>query len=184
MGIDSAAVVAYDLDMTTDGVTQQIRNALLSYCRGIDRLDPVVLAAGFHPGAELRDYGAEPMSIETFVEVALASLRRRFISTQHRVSNMSIDFDSDEAGALVETYVLAFHVSAADGDGDGDGDGDHLLHTFNGRYIDRFEERYGVWKIATRTLRNDWSKIEPIDRTMRGNWVASGRVGDSDPLWD
>ena len=178
MGIDSAAVVAYDLDMTTDGVTQQIRNALLSYCRGIDRLDPVVLAAGFHPGAELRDYGAEPMSIETFVEVALASLRRRFISTQHRVSNMSIDFDSDEAGALVETYVLAFHVSAADGDGD------HLLHTFNGRYIDRFEERYGVWKIATRTLRNDWSKIEPIDRTMRGNWVASGRVGDSDPLWD
>ncbi len=176
MGIDSAAVVAYDLDMTTAGVTQQIRNALLSYCRGIDRLDPVVVAAGFHPGAELRDYGTEPMSIETFVEVALTSLRQRFISTQHRISNMSIDFDSDASGALVETYVLAFHVSAADDD--------HLLHTFNGRYIDRFEERYGVWKIATRTLRNDWSKIEPIDRTMRGNWVASGRVGDSDPLWD
>ena len=176
VGIDSASVVAYDLDMTTAEVTQQIHNALLSYCRGIDRLDPVAVAAGFHPGAELRDYGAEPMSIETFVDHALASLRKRFSATQHRISNTSIDFDRDATGALVETYVLAFHVSVSDGD--------TFLHTFNGRYIDRFEERDGAWKIAMRTLRNDWSKVEPIDRTMGGTWVASGRVGDSDPLWD
>jgi len=116
------------------------------------------------------------MSIETFVDHTLTSLRRHFSATQHRISNTSIDFDSDASGALVETYVLAFHVSPADGDS--------FLHTFNGRYIDRFEERDGAWKIATRTLRNDWSKVEPIDRTMSGTWVASGRVGDSDPLWN
>ncbi|MFT4989401.1 MAG: hypothetical protein ACI9BK_002175, partial [Acidimicrobiales bacterium] len=49
------------------------------------------------------------------------------------------------------------------------------LHTFNGRYIDRFERQSDVWKIATRTLRVEWSRIETLDETMGGAWVESGR---------
>lgn len=160
--------------MSTPEPRQQIHDSLLSYCRGIDRLDPVSAAAGFHPGAELIGYGPEPLTIEAFAEHAVASLQKRFVATQHRISNTAIDLDDDHA--LVETYVLAFHVEPTD-------DGDRL-HTFNGRYIDRFEPRDGEWKIVRRTLRKDWSKIEPIVTTMAGEWVASGRAGSPDPLYD
>ncbi len=151
-----------------------IEDALRSYCRGIDRLDGAAVAAAFHPGAELVDYGPDPMTIEVFVEHALGSLERKFVATQHRLSNVSIDIDG--TSARVEAYVLAFHVEDT-------GDG-RLLHTFNGRYIDRFEQRGGAWKVAKRTLRNDWSQVEPIDATMSGVWVKSGRAGSPDPLDD
>jgi SnoaL-like domain len=160
------------------GARQQIHDAVLHYCRGIDRLDGTSVARGFHPGAVLRDYGASPMTIEAFVEHALASLGSRFVATQHRASNTLISFDGDDAAsgaALVETYVLAFHVEAAP-------DGDQL-HTFAGRYIDRFTEVDGAWRIAERTLRNDWTLVEPIERRMRGSYVASGRGEVPDPVF-
>ena len=151
-----------------------IGNALRSYCRGIDRLDGALVAAAFHPGAELIDYGPAPLHIEAFVEHAMVSLSRKFESTQHRISNITIELDPTSSFAKVETYVLAFHVQQ---------DGERrLLHTFNGRYIDRFEVHDDVWRIVRRTLRNDWSKVETIDQAMSGTWVRSGRAGSPDPL--
>lgn len=155
-------------------IRQQIHDCLLSYTRGIDRLDGALVAAGFHPGAMLHDYGAEPMTIEQFAEHAPGSLQRKFLATQHRVSNVAIELRGDHA--VVETYVLAFHVDEVDGS--------RRLHTFNGRYIDRFEERDGAWKIVKRQLRNDWTQIEPISEPMSGSYVPSGRGGSPDPLWD
>ena len=32
-----------------------------------------------------------------------------------------------------------------------------------GRYIDRYEMREGVWKIAYRSERNDWSRMSPAN---------------------
>ena len=151
-----------------------IGNALHSYCRGIDRLDAALVGAAFHPGALLIDYGPEPLRIEVFVEHALESLEKKFAATQHRVSNVTIKIDAAASSALVESYVLAFHVQ--------DDAGIQRLHTFNGRYIDRFEERDGAWRIAQRTLRNDWSRVETIEATMTGSWVRSGRAGSPDPF--
>ncbi len=125
----------------------------------------------------LRDYGPEPMTVEAFTEYAIPALERRFTATQHRISNTAIELDEDEAGALVETYVLAFHATD-------DADGPAELHTFNGRYIDRFERRDGTWLIADRTLRMDWTRVETIEAPMAGSWVASGRAGGQDPLYD
>jgi SnoaL-like domain len=159
--------------MTNLEIRAAITDALHSYCRGIDRLHAPSIAAAFHPGAALIDYGPEPSTIEAFVDRALDSLGRKFIATQHRVTNISIEIDGNRA--LVEAYVLAHHVEQTDGG--------RKLHTFNGRYIDRFEERGGSWKIASRTLRNDWSKVEPIDTPMSGAWVASGRAGSPDPIF-
>ena len=172
-----------------DGLTaarRQIHDALLSYCRGIDRLRPDLISAAFHPGASLHDYGAAPMSIEQFAEHAPAALEAKFAATQHRISNTTIDFDpaidteiDTAAGganrATAESYVLAYHWEhTADGG---------RLHTFNGRYIDRFTERDGCWKISQRHLRVDWSKVEHIGATMGDRWVRSGRGDEPDPLW-
>jgi hypothetical protein len=150
-----------------------IEDCLRTYCRGIDRLRPELIAAGFHAGATLHDYGPQPMTIETFAEYAPSSLRKKFVATQHRISNISIERHVDHA--VVETYVHATHLEqTADG---------RRLHSFMGRYVDRFEPRDGVWKIAQRTLRNDWSTITAADQPMGGNYVPSGRGDEPDPLW-
>lgn len=159
--------------MTELEIRATIEDALRSYCRGIDRLHPPSIAAAFHPDAALIDYGSEPSTIEVFVQNVVAALSSRFAATQHRIGNITIEITGDKA--LVETYVLAFHV-------DETGD-ERRLHTFSGRYIDRFEGRDGVWKIAQRTLRNDWSMVAPMGEPMSGAWKASGRGDTPDPIF-
>jgi len=153
--------------MTDVEAKSAIHSALLRYTRGIDRLDGELVASAFHPGARCIDYGADEMSIEDFVTYAIPRLEAGYTATQHRVSNVAIEFDESGTRAICEAYVLAFHVQTSDGA--------ERLHTFNGRYIDRFEQRDGDWKIASRVLRVDWSRIEQIDETMGGVWVASAR---------
>lgn len=153
----------------------EIVDALLSYTRGIDRLDKESVISAFHPGAILNNYGPEPMPIEDFVEYALPSLKQRYSATQHRVSNIRIEIKEDRA--LVESYVLAYHVKSSESS--------KQLHTFNGRYIDTFALRDAHWKISERFLRNDWSKVDDITEEMAGSsvWVKSRRDAD-DPVYD
>lgn len=146
----------------------EIHRALLRYTRGIDRLDGELVASAFHPGAMCVDYGAEPLAIEDFVTYAIPRLGEAYTATQHRMSNIAVTFGEDDGDrAQSEAYVLAFHVQATD-------EGQRL-HTFNGRYVDDFAWRDGAWKIATRVLRVDWSRIEPLDESMGGAWVHSAR---------
>ncbi|HJM27510.1 MAG: nuclear transport factor 2 family protein [Acidimicrobiales bacterium] len=162
-----------DSSLTSQRV--EIIDCLLSYTRGIDRLDEDCVIAAFHPGAVLHNYGPDPMVIEEFVTYALPSLRKRYEATQHRVSNIRVEMDDKRA--LVESYVLAFHVESSD-------EG-KKLHTFNGRYVDEFERRNGHWKINKRSLRNDWSKVESISEEMAGSdvWAKSSR-DRTDPIYD
>jgi hypothetical protein len=160
--------------MTDHELRATIEDSLQSYCRGIDRLHSPSIAAAFHPGAMLIDYGPQPMTIEAFAEYAPTSLGRKFVATQHRISNTTVDRRADHA--LVETYVHATHVQETP-------DG-RRLHTFVGRYIDRFEERDGAWKIAQRTLRNDWSDVDVMGDPMSSTYVPSGRGDSPDPIWD
>lgn len=160
---------------------QQIQDALLSYCRGIDRLWAADVRAAFHPGAMLHSYGSdEPMAIESFADYAVTALGDRYISTQHRLSNTRIEFNDHASAATVETYVEASHVEPFSEELSG-----HRLHIFAGRYIDRCSpDQRGVWKIEQRTLRNDWSSVSTITEPMRGNYIASGRGTAPDPLFD
>ena len=160
--------------MTEAEIRICIEDALVSYCRGVDRLHPASIQAAFHPGAMLVDYRPEPVAIEVFVPQVVASLEKKFVATQHRLSNIAIELDSDNA--LVEAYVLAYHVE--------DNEGVRRLHTFCGRYIDRFELRGSDWKIARRMLRTDWSSVVPMGDPMSRVWIASGRGEAPDPIFD
>jgi hypothetical protein len=163
--------------MTSDGFDEaearaEIQAALLSYTRGIDRLDASAVSAGFHPGATL-DYGSGERTIEDFAAYAVEALGQGYVATQHRMSNTAVEFAGDVA--RVETYVLAFHVEVTDDS--------RFLHTFNGRYIDTFERRDAGWKIARRVLRCDWTNREPMPGEMRGSFLASDR-DRTDPLYE
>ncbi|CAN5597377.1 hypothetical protein BH23ACT3_BH23ACT3_04410 [soil metagenome] len=157
----------------------QIEDALLSYCRGIDRLHAPSIEAAFHRDAMLEGYGSdEPVQIDAFVPRVIGSLREKFVATQHRLSNVTITLDHDRA--LVESYVLAYHVAHHD---DHQHDGRRVLITFNGRYIDQFERRDDAWRIARRQLRIDWSDISPMGEAMQGAYIPSGRDGSADPVF-
>jgi hypothetical protein len=158
--------------MTDIEIRASIEDVLRSYCRGVDRLDGTLIEAAFRPGAMLIDYGPEPMTVESFVTRVLDSLGRKYVATQHRLSNVTIVRDGDAAS--VESYTLATHVehSAAG----------RNLHTFAGRYIDRFEHRDGHWRITERTLRSDWSSVTPMGEAMSGTYTPSGRAGTPDPF--
>ena len=151
----------------------RIEDSLRSYCRGIDRLHAPSIEAAFHPGAVLDDYGAEPFMIEAFVPYVLESLARQFVATQHRLSNITVNVDGDSA--LAESYVLATHVA--------EHDTGRTMYTFTGRYIDRFENRDGDWRIVHRSLRNDWSSVEQMGDKMSGPYMPSGRAGTPDPFF-
>lgn len=158
----------------------QIHDALLSYCRGIDRLRPQDVRAGFHAGAMLHGYGSsDAMPIEAFADYAVKALAERFVATQHRISNTRIEFADDGQSATVETYVEASHVEPQ-----AEGEPGQRLQIFVGRYIDRCApDGDGIWKIAERTLRNDWSSVTTIAEPMSGAYIASGRGGSADPLF-
>lgn len=163
------------VDPSELGARAAIEDALRSYCRGIDRLHVPSLEAAFHPGAVLEGYGsAEATTIEEFVPRVLGSLRSRFVATQHRMSNITVEVDGDRARS--ETYVLAYHVM--------EHEAGRTLMTFNGRYVDDFECRDGDWRIARRQLRVDWSDVSPMGDPMGGAYVASGRDGSADPIFD
>lgn len=152
----------------------RIHDALLSYCRGIDRLHAPSIEAAFHPGAMLEGYGAEqPIPIEAFIPNVIASLGSKYVATQHRVSNIAIELMGDRA--MCESYILAYHVI--------DEGERRTLVTFNGRYIDWFERRDDEWRIARRQLRIDWSDISPLGAAMTNPFVPSGRGDDSDPIF-
>lgn len=153
--------------MNNESAENQIMDCLLAYTRGIDRLDSESIVSAFHPGATLEGYRNVPTTIEDFSSSVIKSLREKYSATQHRLSNTKINFYGEKA--TVETYVLAFHVM------DGDSGTPDELVTFNGRYIDKFENRDGNWRITERLLRSDWSKIEIIDRKMPNSFITGDR---------
>ncbi|MGI9622680.1 MAG: nuclear transport factor 2 family protein [Acidimicrobiales bacterium] len=150
-----------------------IEDALHSYCRGIDRCEPEAIKAAFHEDGELVDYGsAERQLAGPFAEYAAKKLHETYIATQHRITNTKIERSGDNA--LAETYILAFHVQeTSDG---------KVLHTFNGRWLDTFERRNGDWRIAERVLRMDWSRRDPWNEDMAGNYITGAR-DSSDVLY-
>ncbi|MEM9131171.1 MAG: nuclear transport factor 2 family protein [Actinomycetota bacterium] len=159
-------------------IESAITTALMTYCRGVDRLHADDIVAAFHPDAELH-YGPSPTTARAFAELVCASLAEKYTSTQHRISNIRIEPDGTDDGGdryRVETYILAYHVVPDRGEG-------RELLTFCGRYLDTFVERDGRWGISHRLLLCDWSARDPLGPEMGGRWAHSGRGEVPDPIY-
>jgi hypothetical protein len=130
----------------------------------------------FHPDA-IDDHGAfsgpdgDPMPIREYVPWVMSLLLEGAIATTHQISNITIELAGDEAH--VETYVLASHVHR-------NADGSRRLDTLSGRYVDRFERRAGLWKIAHRQLVVDWDKTEQLTEAYAEGTFLPGRRSTQD----
>jgi len=142
---------------------QAIKEVLMTYCRGIDRLDETLLRSVFHPGSQHMHGFEGPSSSDDgsddFVGYALGFLGT-FTRTHHHLGNMFIEVEDDVA--FTEAYFTAHHRRRAKGDPLAGEDATETEKDYfvAGRYLDRMEKRDGQWKITHRTGLTDWSRLE------------------------
>lgn len=161
---------------------QQIQEIIYYRSRGIDRLDADLVASAFWPDARFPARGESRNAEEAIRNLVEAKVRKRLASSHHMIGNIIIELDGDRA--YTETYGIAHHrtwpnrESNADVLGaeclaalGSDPDAEHVLIT-GFRYLDRFERREGVWKIAERRLVFDWSHTAVYLGGERGGLYA------------
>jgi hypothetical protein len=130
---------------------QEIHEALMRYCRGIDRCDVDLVLSAFHDDAVDNHTGTEIPVAERF-PVVVPMARTTTKCTSHNICNELVEIDGDVAHS--ESYLVAYHRVEHEGR-----DIDYLL---GARYVDRFERRNGSWRIAHRTVVVDWERFEEV----------------------
>lgn len=128
-----------------------IYDLLCDYMRGQDRLDAVMHRSVFQDDATT-DYGAGYRGdADGFVAFAQEVLKPHK-ANHHMIGQVRIDFEGADV-AFGEVYFQAFHRLV-----EGETETDMFV---SGRYVDRYERRAGVWKIAHRSELVDWVRSEP-----------------------
>jgi ketosteroid isomerase-like protein len=121
----------------------QIRDATLRYCRGIDRCDVPLAASAYWPDA-IDEHGSFNGNGHEFVAYAIGKLRNAYDATQHLIANHHIELVGDDH-ATGEIYNVSAHRT-----------GD-TMHTWWGRYLDRYERRGDEWRIVHRICVHEWT---------------------------
>jgi len=121
---------------------KQIRDVLHCYCRGVDRLDDALLESVYWPDAT-DSHGIFSGSAAEFRAWVIPFLREAYGGTLHMLGQSDIRLTGSSATA--ETYFMAQHWGPPDPDR-------YFVEHVTGRYLDRFEQRGGCWRIASRVL--------------------------------
>lgn len=152
---------------------QEIHDVLMRYCRGIDRCDEELLRSVYHPDAT-DNHGQFSGTAADFIPWALQALRRDERTT-HFLCNELIEVQGDTAHC--ESYLFAVHRRKTK-----DGTATKDL-TFGGRYVDRFERREGVWKIAHRQVILEWSRLDPVEESYSLEHSVIGQRSREDAVY-
>jgi hypothetical protein len=152
-----------------------IQDLAALYMRGLDRLDSALLEAQFWPEA-MCEYGIFSGSPAEFAAFCMAALAGHDCN-QHMLGQHLIDFTSADE-AYGEVYYQAYHRTTDEAGAKRD-----LI--IAGRYVDRYERRGGVWKIAYRSELVDWLRDDPAsDAMLAGAPFILGARKPADPLYN
>jgi hypothetical protein len=136
----------------------EITDVLFRYARGWDRLDEEALRSCFWPDS-MHQHGGFTGKSQDFLTAGLKVVGALPRPTTHMITNFTIDIVGDRA--VSECYFRSHHRRKKK---TGDGQEDWML---NGRYLDRFERREGVWKIAFRRGLHDFAHtFDPADTSL------------------
>jgi hypothetical protein len=141
-----------------------ITEVLYRYARGNDRADEALVRDCFWPESTHKHGRFEGASSD-FVTFAMRIVTALKFAAHH-ISNVSIELNGDRA--FSECYYFAHHRrNVANSDQEEDA-------FFEGRYLDFFERRSGVWKIIRRRGQSDFT-ANPIPANIPfANWPANG----------
>ena len=152
----------------------EILGVLHRYCHSCDRSDAEQLATCFHPDSITDHAGLQINSLE-WIPLALAWLADR-VAVTHMITNPMIQVVGDRA--ISDCHFVAYNRSPK---ASADGWEETLV---KGRYLDRFERRNRVWKIAHRIGVHDLERV--VDAPQTANDVAgdhrSGKA-PNDPFY-
>lgn len=128
--------------MTLDDLVDhhQIRAVIETYCRGVDRRDKGLIDSVYWPDAQ-DDHGVYKGKGANFAEFLFTAFAH-FEATMHVVAQSNIALNGGAASA--DTYFIAGHREVKAGSAS-------FLIAW-GRYVDLFEKRDGIWKIADRKV--------------------------------
>ena len=152
----------------------------LQYTRGLDRHDEKLINASFWPNAQA-SYGTL-IAVDRLAAWANAS-HAAYATHQHHVTGLSLDIDGPFAHE--EGYVLFSSDTARDVQFDTEGaatPGRVLTGTVaslgSGRYVNRYEQRDGEWKMRVHEYVHEISmRLEAVDLCATG---CLGRWDESD----
>lgn len=149
----------YDLEMLA--ARAEIEDCMYRYCHATDRRRWWLMDSIFHEDATAKLSVLPGGSWREFIEQGAALIAPIGV-THHQISNIQIAFDGDIAH--VETYITAFHRVPANAPAGGvfGGTGEDYDAVFGGRYLDRFEKRYGHWRIADHQSVSDFRNYRPV----------------------
>lgn len=134
---------------------EEIRQAIYTYARGVDRGDQALLEPCFHDEA-IDDHGNFSGSkSDALAALAKSAANPATTASVHHIGNILIDLRDDEA--FVETYFMASQRKEIEG------------KTFTrmrvGRYLDRFVRDRGCWQVIHRQVVDDWSRLDEVIQT-------------------
>jgi SnoaL-like domain len=122
---------------------QAIYDAMMRYCRGVDRCDEDLMRSIFHGDARAFDTSAWE-----FVKHFVPDNRAATTFTVHAIANMTIEVEGDRA--FSEAYFITYAGR--------DEGGREVVDAFCGRYVDRWERRGGNWGVTLRQVAQEWSR--------------------------
>jgi SnoaL-like domain len=124
---------------------RELHELVFRLARAIDRNDRAGMLACYHPDA-VDNHGEFKGSAQGFADWVAMLHRERVESMSHLIANHLVQIAGDRACG--ETYVHVYLNGRPI-------DGQRFLMTGIGRYLDRFERRDGVWRIANRLVLTD-----------------------------
>ena len=140
---------------------QEIWDSILSYTRGMDRLDRDLVINAFHPDA-IDDHCVIAGTREEIAENGMTMHSAENRKTHHCLTNHYCELDGDTAHT--ETYFVYFGAQE-------EGPTDVL----GGRYLDDLERRDGEWRISRRLCFIEWSSSLP-EGSSSGTSAALGAL--------
>jgi hypothetical protein len=150
-----------------------IVDAMYRYCRGVDRGDEELIGSVYHPDG-IDDHGVWKGCGSDFAKVCVERIGIDWVGSAHMLGNILIEFVRPDV-ARVESYFIANRRKRDD---------PRILASQGGRYIDRFEERDGEWRIAYRRVGHDWSSIGEITTQVTPDTgFPQGRCDRSDLVY-
>jgi hypothetical protein len=166
---------------------QEIYEALMRYCRGVDRRDGDAVASSYHPDA-VDDRRSRIRGEDMAAGIEHSDPKQ--LMSSHFIGNVLIDVDGDTARS--EAYCIA-HLTLEPADGVIDLGGvfraeespARQYYRFVGlRYLDRWERRDGAWKVAHRVCVDDWHSLAPApDPELPCLHGRRGQRSHADPLY-
>lgn len=169
-GIDQDAVLRRLLDES------EIRAVLARYARAIDHRDYDLVRMCYHDDAT-DAHGSYNGDLDGFIEYSLR-FSAGIESKTHFCAQSAIDLDGDTA--WVESYCLCLLRMAPMTDGE-----PATERLANIRYVDIFERRDGVWRIARRKVIHHPGRLDEVEIVPPlAEKAMRARMDRDDPSFD